>query len=164
MIFYHRTDIYNAYKKIASQQTWSKDGYSQANFHTEKYGGGSDCKNEITLHFEWNGKIANGEPNEWPGPPNVLFEKMWSGNSEKLWSLFLFPGTNSDLVLTGFSNIEIQEGDDFEHKNHVMKEIEKLLISPIQVAVPHKNQRKNIVVPQLPKNSLFSRLFGASKA
>ncbi|MDB1113902.1 hypothetical protein [Pseudomonas extremaustralis] len=160
MILYHRTDIYNAYKKVVSRQTWSKDCYQQANFHTEKHGGGSDCKNEITLHFNWSGSCANGEPSKWPGPPNVLFESNWPGSSS-LWSLFLFPGTNAGLTLTGYSNIEIEGCDDVKHKKFILNKIKEMTIDPIDISVPTVSKRKIIIsVPELPMKSLFSRLLG----
>lgn len=159
MILYHRTDIYNAYKKVVSGQTWSKDGYQQANFHTEKHGGGSDCKNEITLHFNWSGSCENGEPSKWPGPPNVLFESNWPGSSS-LWSLFLFPGTNVGLTLTGYSNIEIEGCDDVKHKEFILNKIKEMTIDPIDISVPTVSNRKIIALPELPMKSLFSRLLG----
>lgn len=61
-VMHHRTDVYAAYKIIKSKHIWSKDGYEQANFHTERYGGGSDCKNEITLNFEWRGSYIDSTP------------------------------------------------------------------------------------------------------
>jgi len=158
MVLYHRTDIYNAYRKAVSKQTWSKDASAQANFHTQTHGGGSDCKNEITLHFEWTGAYSSGSPSRWPGGPNVLFPVNWEFSS-CLWSLVLFPGTQSGLRLTGYSCVEIPDDADAEHKNFLLEKLKELLAQPVDISVPLQHEQTMVPIPSLPQKGWISSLW-----
>ncbi|EJE8535942.1 hypothetical protein ACWOVX_004248 [Vibrio vulnificus] len=164
MDLYHRTSIYTAYKIINSQQIWSNDGYEQANFHTEKFGGGSDCEDEITLHFKWSGGSPIELPNKWvgnipshvpvpkkwPGLPNTLYKAYMSGKS-KLWALVLFPGTVQNLAIVDCSDVTIKSERELKYKEYIFKEIlNSLSNSPIPVSVPEPKNRRNIHLPKLP--------------
>ncbi len=150
MDMHHRTDIYTAYKIIKSRQIWSKDGDGQANFHTQKHGGGSDCKDEITLNFRWDGRHDQRAPVSWPGSANTLFYVPWEGNNQLLWSLTLFPSTDTNLYLTGYSDAEIPEDDETEHKEYLLGLIESELNSDIPVSIPYDSKKRTTAVPNLP--------------
>ncbi|MBN0979190.1 hypothetical protein JTY93_19400 [Pseudomonas hygromyciniae] len=156
MKMHHRTGVYAAYKIIKSAQIWSKDGFGQANFHTEIYGGGNDCKNEITLHFEWDGEIEERSVNIWPGERDVLYICPWYGNPERLWSLVLFQGTSKHLTLTGCSNFEPTE-EDIEHKKYVKFLIDEMTRQRISFSVPFPASRASVAIPQMRKKTFWSR-------
>src|SRR5690554_512808 len=155
---YHRNTIYSAYKICRSGQIWSKDGYQQANFHEEKFGGGSICGSEITLIFEWSGQQAPS-PEKWPAEPNVLYRAPWGGDESKLWSLVLFSGTTDDLRLVGFCHVTINSDDaGFEHKHDILSEIAKLVVGCPTIVVPEAAKRSLVPPPELPKPGLWQRL------
>lgn len=160
MEIHHRTGVYAAYKIVKSQNIWSKDGYEQANFHTERYGGGSDCKNEITLNFEWNGSYVANPPDEWPGQVNTLYRNPWVGAPESLWALILFPGTNQGLELIGYSNVEIEENNEAEHKRFLLKLIDKMIGENLAVSVPLRSERTSVAIPSNKSCSFWRKWFG----
>lgn len=157
---HHRTDVYAAYKIVKSKHIWSKDGYEQANFHTERYGGGSDCKNEITLNFQWRGAYIDTTPDKWPGSVNTLYRSPWAGAPESLWALILFPGTNKGLELVGYSNVDIPDDDEKEHKKHLLGLIDGMLGEKVYVSVPYKHERATLTIPQLKPSSFWAKIFG----
>ena len=155
---YHRDTIFTAYKICRSGQIWSNDGHHQANFHEEKFGGGSSCGDEITLAFEWSGS-QEPSPEKWPANPNVLYRAPWDGNKRSLWSLVLFPGTTVGLKLVGFCHATISaDEEDSEHKRYVLSEMAKLVVGCPTIVVPTVAERNLVSCPQLPKPGLWERL------
>lgn len=155
MKIYHRTDIYSAYQIAKSQQIWSNDSYGQANFHTEKYGGGSDCKNEITLEFEWKGACVKGEPQQWPGNVNTLYSINWLGNDDHLWSLCLFPGSNSGLYLNDFCEVAIPDDDNKIKKEATLALLKDIIQCQILLEVPFTDARIKTIIPTKNSKSIF---------
>lgn len=154
---YHRDTIYTAYKICRSRQIWSNDGHKQANFHEEKFGGGSICGDEVTLAFEWRGPRESSPP-KWPAEPNVLYWAPWDANKDSLWSLVLFPGTKNGLKLVGLSHVSISSNDEeFEHKQFLLSEMAKLIVGCPQTVVPNVHQREICSCPQLPPPSLWEK-------
>lgn len=155
MKIYHRTDIYSAYQIAKSQQIWSNDPYGQANFHTEKYGGGSDCKNEITLEFEWKGVCVKGTPRPWPGNVNTLYSINWLGNDDLLWSLCLFPGSNNGLYLNDFFELAIPDDNNKVKKEEILDLLKMLMQCPILLEVPFRDTRIQTIVPTKNSESIY---------
>lgn len=163
MIIYHRTDVDTAFKIVISKQIWSKDGYGQANFHTEKYGGGSQCKNELTLAFEWKGKVLENEPKKWPGKKNILYCVPWAGDTDRLWSMVLFKGTDENLFFIGLDKIEIPVDEEKKNKEETIRFINSKLKAPLAIKVPEEINRVNVTSDSSNKGALLKkieRLFG----
>ncbi|MCY1404342.1 hypothetical protein D9M71_195480 [compost metagenome] len=141
MKIYHRTKIETAYKIVKTRQIWSKDPYAQANFHNQKFGGGSDCHDEITLEFMWSGTMQKSEP--WPASPNVLHWTSWEGAPDTLFTLALFPGTSDHLTLVGVSNIS--PSDNYPLSNRIKEEyiayIKHQCSYGLPIQVPTKAER-----------------------
>lgn len=158
---YHRDSIECAYQVCKSGQLWSEDPHSHANFHTNKYGGRSQVKSEVTMIFEWRGE-RQGKCSNWPGQPNVLYHVPWEGNPDSLWSMVLFPGTNAGLRFVGISNIVLLDSDpEFRDKLHALKEIAELLREQPNVVVPHDHERVIFTCPPAPNRGLAARLLWA---
>lgn len=156
MKVYHRTDIYSAYQIAKNQKIWSDYPYGQANFHTEKYGGGSDCKNEITLEFEWKGACVKGSPRQWPGNVNTLYSINWLGNDDLLWSLCLFPGSNNGLYLNGFCEVAIPDDNNKVKKEGALILLKTLIQCPILLEVPFRDTTIQTIVSTKNSESIFS--------
>lgn len=136
---YHRTKVETAYKIVTSKNMWSKDGHKQANFHTEKFGGGNLCHNEITLVFRWHGKVQRTKATEWPAPPNILHWTPWAAAPDELWTLALFPGTNNNLTLIDIC--EIQTSDEYStltetEKYVLIEKIRSEILTGIPIQAP----------------------------
>lgn len=152
---HHRDTIYAAYKICLSRQIWSQDGYQQANFHENELGGGSICGDEVTLSFQWAGPVEQS-PRKWPGRPNILYRVPWLGNANSLWSLILFPGTNTGLKLVGISHVSISADQELEHKQFLVSEMAKLVVGCPQVIVPTADQKLICTCAQLPPQSFWN--------
>lgn len=150
---YHRDSIYLAYKVIKSQHIWSEDGQGQANFHTSRFGGGSECQQEITLIFEWTGPVEFKADSS-KRNPNTLYWEPW-GDSEALWSLTLGIGTTDGLKLVGISDVQISDSDpERAEKIYVLSQLAKLLVNNIEISNPEPSERK---FTQVPTQGRFNR-------
>jgi hypothetical protein len=157
---YHRDTIYTAYRICRSRQIWSNDGHQQANFHEEKFGGGSICGDEVTLIFEWDGPLET-TPTQWPASPNILYRIPWDGNKNSLWSLVLFPGTEHGLKLVGLSHATILDNDlEFDHKKFLLSAMASLIVGGAEITVPIATKRRRYSCPPMPRPSIGERLRG----
>lgn len=145
---YHRDTIDLAYQVCRSRQLWSEDGQGQANFHTDKFGGGSICGDQITMIFEWSGPLELLSQDSQPSP-NTLYWGATEADYQRLWSLVLAAGTTEGLRLVGISDVLIAAaGPEREDQLFVLAELTKLLPGNPKITVPHPNARLHSLVPR----------------
>ncbi len=152
---YHRDSIYLANKVCKSKQIWSEDGTGQANFHTDRYGGGSICEQEVTLIFEWSGEVAFKGDSSKP-EPNILYWEPWGADRENLWSLTLAMGSSKGLKLVGVSHIRIEDDDtEREQKLYALSQMAKLLVNELIITVPLLHERTHTLASSQGRLSRF---------